>query len=58
MTTQTKTWQKNNLSPSKTTVVSWNKNLYPHCSVLVGYRNGFELDYTIELNLIEGLVED
>jgi len=34
------------------------KTLYPYCLVLVDSRNGFERDFTIELKLIEGLVED
>ena len=34
------------------------KNLYPHCLVLVGSRNGFKRDFTIELNEIEGLAVD
>jgi len=25
------------------------KKLFPYCLVLVGYRNGFERDFTIEL---------
>jgi len=31
---------------------------YPCCLVLVGSRNGFERDFTIELKYIEGLMED
>ena len=30
-------------------VVSLSKKLYPYCLVLVGSRNGFERDITIEL---------
>jgi len=33
-----------------------NKNMYPHCLILV--RNGFERDFTFELNAFEGLMED
>ena len=29
-----------------------------NCLVLVGFRDGFERDFTIELNYIEGLMED
>jgi len=39
-------------------VVYLSKKLYPNCLVLVGSRNGFERDFTIELNEIEGLMED
>ena len=35
--------------PSKAPVVSLCKKLYPYCLVLVGSRNGFERDFTIEL---------
>ena len=35
--------------PSNTPVVSLSKKLYPCCLVLVGSRNGFERDFTIEL---------
>ena len=35
--------------PSKLHVVSFSKKLYPYCLVLVGYRNGLERDFTIEL---------
>ena len=34
---------------SKAPVVSLSKKLNPYCLVLVGYRNGFERDFTIEL---------
>jgi len=30
--------------------VSWSEKSYPHCLVLVGSRNGFESDFTIEVN--------
>ena len=43
-------------APSK--VVSLSKKLYPYCLVLVGSRNGFERDFTIELKEIKGLMED
>jgi len=39
-------------------VISFIKNSYPHCLVLVGSRNGFERDFTIELKQIEGLIVD
>ena len=45
-------------SPIKAPVVSLSKKLYPYCLVLGGSRNGFERDFTIELKLIEGLMED
>ena len=35
--------------PSKAPIVSLSKKLFPYCLVLVGYRNGFERDFTIEL---------
>jgi len=35
--------------PSKDPVVYLNKKLYLCCLVLVGSRNGFERDFTIEL---------
>jgi len=34
---------------SKAPVVSLSKKLNPYCLVLVGSRNGFERDFTIEL---------
>jgi len=37
------------LSPMKGPVVSLSKKLYPYCLVLVGSRNEFERDFTIEL---------
>ena len=37
-------------APSKVPVVSLSKKLNPYCVVLVGSRNGFERDFTIELN--------
>ena len=36
-------------SPIKAPVVSLSKKLYPYCFVLVGTRNGFERDFTIDL---------
>jgi len=45
-------------APSKAPVVSLSKKIYPYCLVLVGSRNGFERDITIELKYIEGLMED
>ena len=39
-------------------VGSLSKTLYPYCLVLVGSRNGFERDFTIELKWNEGLMED
>ena len=41
--------------PSKTPVVSLSKKQYPYCLVLVGSRNGFERDFTIELNKVRAL---
>ena len=38
--------------------VPLSKKLHPYCLVLVGFRNGFERDFTIELKQIEGLIED
>jgi len=35
--------------PSKALAVSLIRKLYPYCLVLVGSRNGFERDFTIEL---------
>jgi len=43
-------WRSWVRAPSKAPVVSLSKKLYPYCLVLVGYRNGFERDITIELN--------
>ena len=40
--------------PSKAPVVSFSKRHYPHCLVLIGYRNGFARELTIELNYTEG----
>ena len=51
-------WRSWARAPSKTPVVSLSKKLYPCCLVLVGSRNGFERDFTIELNYIQGLMED
>ena len=34
---------------SKAPVVSLSKKLYPYCLVLVGSRNGFKREFTIEL---------
>ena len=45
-------------SPIKATVVSLSKKRYPYCLVLVGFRNGFERNFTTELKQIEGLMED
>jgi len=36
-------------TPSKAPVVSLSKKRYPHCLVLVGFRNEFQPDFTIEL---------
>jgi len=36
-------------SPIKDPVVYLSKIRYPYCLVLVGSRNGFERDFTIEL---------
>ena len=36
-------------SPINGPVVSLSKKLYPYCLVLVGSRNRFELDFTIDL---------
>jgi len=45
-------------TPSKAPVVSFVKELYPHCLVLVGYRPGFDHDFSIEHKSIVGLMED
>ena len=37
-------------APSKDPVVSLSKKLYHYCLVLVGSKNGFERDFTIEIN--------
>jgi len=37
---------------------SLSKRLYPHCSVLVGCRDGFESNFTIKLKYIEGLITE
>ena len=42
-------------SPIKGPVVSLSKKLYPYCVVLVGSRNRFERDFTIELNKLRVL---
>ena len=42
-------WRSCVRAPSKAPVVSLSKKLCPYCLVLVGSRNGFELDFTIEL---------
>ena len=52
------TWMSWVRVPPKPSFVSLSKTLYPYCLVLVDSRNGFERDFTIELKLIEGLVED
>ena len=39
-------------APSKATVVSLSKKLYPHCLVLVGSRNGFEGDLHMQKMLV------
>ena len=44
--------------PTKPHVVSLSKKLYPYCLVLVGSRNGFKGEFTIELEYFEGLMED
>jgi len=36
-------------SPIKVPVVSLSKKLYPDCLVMVGSRNGFGVEFTIEL---------
>ena len=36
-------------SPIKAPVVSLSKKRYPYCLVLIGSMNGFERDFTIEL---------
>ena len=46
------------IPPSKVPIISFIKNSYPHCLVLVRSRNGFERDFTMELKQIEGLIED
>ena len=51
-------WRSWVRAPLKASVVSLTKKLYPNCLALVGSRNGFERDFTIELKLIEGLMED
>ena len=42
-------WRSWDWASSKAPVVSLSKKLYPYCLVLVGSRNGFERDFTIEL---------
>ena len=37
---------------SQAPVVSLSKKRYPYCLVLIGSRNGFESNFTIELNYI------
>ena len=39
----------------KAPLVSLSKKLYPYCLVLVGSRNGFERDITIEVNYLRAL---
>ena len=51
-------WRSCVRTPSKAPVVSLSKKLYPYCLVLVGSRNAYEQDFTIELKQIEGLMED
>ena len=43
-------WRSCVRAPSKTSIVSLSKKLYLYCLVMVGSRNGFERDVTIELN--------
>ena len=43
---------------TKAPVVSFINKLYPHYLVLVCSRNGFECDFKLELNYIEGVMED
>ena len=47
----------NRLSHQRPLLFSWSRNC-PYCLVLVGSRNGFVRDFTINLNKIEGLMED
>jgi len=42
-------------APSKATVVSSRKKLYPYCLVLGRSMNGFEHNFTIELNKLRAL---
>ena len=51
-------WRSGVRAPSESPVVSLSKKLYPYCLVLVGSKNGFERDFTIELKQFEGLMED
>ena len=37
--------------PDHIHIVSLREILYPHCLMLVGSRNGFKCDFTIELNM-------
>ena len=45
-------------NPIEAPVVSLSKKLYPYYLVLIGSRNGFERDTTIELKYTEGIMED
>ena len=45
-------------APSKAPIVSFSKNLYPYCLVLVVSGNGFEHDFTIKLKKIKDVMED
>ena len=51
-------WKVVGSSHIKGPVVSLSNKLYPYCLVLVGSRNGFEREFTIELKYIEGFMED
>ena len=42
-------WRSWVRAPSKAPLFIWGNTLYPYCLVLVGSRNGFERDFTIEL---------
>ena len=42
-------WWVVSWTPSKAPIVSLSKKRYPHCSVLVGSKNGFQHDFTIKL---------
>jgi len=48
-------WRSWVRATSKAPVVSLSKKLYPYCLVLVGSKNGFERDFTIELNKVRPL---
>ena len=48
-------WRSLVRAPSKAPVVSLSKKCFHYCLVLVGSRNGFGCDFTIELNKLRAL---